>query len=91
VNVVTDNGGSWYAFPAATEYRGGKKWAKNSFGVNANNADWSASAPKIKRAECLGRLINQSENLDIDALFTDAMPCPDVNEPDLEHEAIQRQ
>jgi hypothetical protein len=83
-------GGSWYAFPAATEYREGMTWAKNTFITKPTNADWSASPPRIKRVECLARLINQNESLDIDALFTDATPCPDVTPDLLEQEALKR-
>jgi len=84
------SGGHWYAFPAGTEYRAGMTWAKNVFLVKPTNADWSASPPKIKRAECVGRLIDQSESLDVDALFTDATPCADVTPDQLDQEALKR-
>lgn len=87
---TTSNSGRWYAFPAATEYRSGKVWSKNTFAVSAANADWSGTRPTIKRAECLGRLIAQDSSLDIDSLFTDALPCPDVLPAQLEQEATPR-
>ena len=86
----SQTGGNWYAFPAMTEFRDGMSWVKNAFIVKPTNADWSASPPKIKRAECVGRLIGQNEGLDIDSLFTDAMPCPDVTPGQLEQEAVKR-
>ncbi len=87
---ATSNSGRWYAFPASTEYRLGKTWAKNTFAVSAANADWSADPPVIKRAECLGRLLAQDSSLDIDSLFTEALPCPAVLPAQLAQEAIPR-
>lgn len=91
--AVRNSGGHWYSFSASTEFGQSKQWASNFPKFNALNADWSQSAPIIKRAKCLSNLLNTQENLDFDALFT-AQPgpgtCPDVTQQELQAEALPR-
>lgn len=91
--TVRNSGGHWYSFSASTEFVQGKRWARNYPKVNPLNADWSQSAPIIKRAKCLSDLLNTQENLDFDTLFTAANgpgTCPNVTPQELQAEATPR-
>jgi hypothetical protein len=88
--VDVKSSGSWYAFPKATEWQQGKVWKKNAFAFSANNADWSAQPPAIKRASCIGTQITQHPSVSIDSLFDSDQPCPTVSSQQLATEEIAR-
>lgn len=71
------DGGTWYAFPAATQCGGQRDtWQKRTFGrSNPRWCDWRENTRVIKSAACVARYLQDNPEATLDALFDDAELC----------------
>lgn len=71
------DGGTWYAFPAATRCGGARNvWRKRTFGRNDPAwCDWQEDARVVKSASCLAGELARRDGVTLDALFDAPALC----------------
>ncbi|MCF7223696.1 hypothetical protein [Marilutibacter chinensis] len=74
---IKHDGGTWYAFPAATQCGGVRTvWRKRTFGRSDPSwCDWREEERVIKSASCLADEIGRRPDAGLDALFDDPALC----------------
>lgn len=80
-SVKKHDGGTWYAFPAATQCGGIRvNWKKRGLG-NAvpTDCDWDEAAPVAKAASCIANQRAVVNPPTLATLFGAGSPCPDVH------------